>query len=109
MWDGVIEDFSNGSDVLSFKSTDLDLFLKNVSSSPGGFVQMLNNYCFPDVKCPLGCWQFMEYCQDIPFHHYLDFKFMFKTQHSNPKLFNSSRKYWPLVDEFLKWKSNLLR
>ena len=41
---------------------------------------MLNNYCFPDVKCPLGCWKFMDYCEEIPLHHYLHFKFGFETQ-----------------------------
>ena len=54
MWDRVIKEFSNTSNIFSFRSNDLDLFTKNITSFLGGFTQMLNNYYFPDVKCPLG-------------------------------------------------------
>ena len=104
MWSSEIQEFTNERNVFSFRSNDLNLFLENVTSSLGGFVQMLNNYCFPDVKCPLGCWQFMDYCQEIPLHHYLHYKFNFKLRSSNPKLFISSRKDWPSTDLFLRWK-----
>ena len=104
MWSSEIQEFANERNVFLFRSNDLDLFLENVTSSLGGFVQMLNNYCFPDVKCPLGCWQFMDYCQEIPLHHYLHYKFNFKLRNSNSKLFISSRKDWPSTDLFLRWK-----
>ena len=75
MWSSTVAAFNNERDVFSYRSNDLHLFSANVTSSLGGFVQMLNDYCFPDVKCPLGCWQFMDYCQEIPFHHFLHYKF----------------------------------
>ena len=49
VWNGVIKEFSNTSDIFSFRSNNLDLFTKNATSSLGGFTQMLNNYCFPDT------------------------------------------------------------
>ena len=50
-------------EIFTFKGNDLDLFNDNVASSEGGFVQMLNKYPFPNAKCPLGCWEFMDDCQ----------------------------------------------
>ena len=65
---------------------------------------MLNNHCFPDVKCPLGCWQFMDCCRKIPFHHCLSMVCNEKFVNSNSKLFESARKDWPLTDAFMRWK-----
>ena len=62
MWSSTIAAFANKSNVFSYCRNDLDLFSANVTSSLGGFVQMLNNYCFPDTRYPLGYWQFMDYC-----------------------------------------------
>ena len=70
--------------IFSFRSNDLDLFTANIASSLGGFVQMLNNYCFPDVKCLLECWQFMDHFQPNYVRHYLHFRFNFHSNHSNP-------------------------
>ena len=46
----------------------------------------------------------MDHWQLISFRHYLHFRFNFHSNHSNPKLFTSSRKDWPSTDEFLRWK-----
>ena len=63
MWRTVINESLDMSKVYAYKGNDLELFNKNIIASPGGFVQMLSNYSFLEVKCPLGCWQFMDYCK----------------------------------------------
>ena len=104
MWVDAIPAFQHRNQKFIDRTKELELFKNNVSSSLGGFVQMLNKYCFPDVKCPLGCWQFMDCCREIPFHHYLSMVCNEKFPDSNAKLFESSRKNWPLTDAFMKWK-----
>ena len=92
------------SEVFNCKGNDLNIFNKNIVASPGGFVQMLSNYPFPDMKCPLGCSQFVDHCKEIPLHYYLHHKCDFSLKNSNKYLFNSSRNDWPSTDSFLKWK-----
>ena len=35
--------------------------------------EILNKYYFPIVKCPVGCWAFIDKIGTIPFNHYLAF------------------------------------
>ena len=54
MWRSIL-DFARIDDIFTFKSNDLELFKKYIILSLGGFVQIINNYLFPDVKYSLDC------------------------------------------------------
>ena len=54
MW-RLIPDFVRTDNIFTFKCNDLELFKKHIISLLEEVVQMLNNYPFLNVKCPLGC------------------------------------------------------
>ncbi|CAG0909833.1 unnamed protein product, partial [Cyprideis torosa] len=90
--------------VFSDKTHILQDFNENILRSPGGFRKSLNKYCFPDVKCPLGCWAFPDYCQMVQFHHFLAYHTGFNFPGSNAKLFNSARPDWPNPKrQYMEW------
>ena len=72
------------NEVFTFKgNNNLNLFNQYIISSPGGFIQMLSNYSFPDVKYLLGYWYFIDYYKEMQLHYCLHFKLDFSFLHSN--------------------------
>ena len=53
------------------RTIDLEEFENNIYKSPGKFRKMLNKHCWPVIRCPLGCWQFIDKCRTLQFHHFI--------------------------------------
>ena len=53
------------------KTNDLEEFENNIYKSPGKFRKMLNKHCWPVIRCPVGCWQFIDKCRTLQFHHFI--------------------------------------
>jgi hypothetical protein len=51
----------------------------------------ININCFPKVKCPLGCWEWPDYCDMISFADYIAYAGICQLPGTNPELFRAAR------------------
>ena len=86
------------------KTLELKEFNDNIYETPGSFRKMSNEYCWPDVRCPLGCWQHADECRMLEYHHFISGYLNFKIPSSNKKFTVSFRRDWPLISmNCFKW------
>ena len=77
------------------KTNDLEEFKNNIYKTPGKFRKMLNKHCWPVIRCPLGCWQFIDKCRTLQFHHFISRHLDIKIPSAKKELSASFRKDWP--------------
>ena len=102
MWRKIIVQHDNHNEFMDMRNKSTN-FKLNIFVSPGKFRKTLNKHCFPEVECPLGCWQFIDYCKEIPFYYLLKKKFNFGPSNVHTSILNSARRDWPSTNSSLKW------
>jgi hypothetical protein len=60
------------------------------------FVSAMDEYAFPCVKCPAGCFAYVDECRPVPFIHYINWKFGLRLLNSNSAFLKGARADWPL-------------
>ena len=66
------------------------------SGNIGDFIAAMTDYAFPCVKCPAGCFAFVDECIRIPFNHFLDWKFDLRFFGADRKYLAGARRDWPV-------------
>lgn len=60
------------------------------------FVSAMTEYAFPCVKCPAGCFAYIDECRPVPFHHYINWKFGLSVFNSKTAYLKGARSNWPV-------------
>ena len=81
-------------------NTVSDSFLRDISADKAEFwslintrtakslVEALTKFCFPYVRCPAGCFEFVEKTHSVAFAHFLNYLYpLFTSFHANSKKF----------------------
>nr|XP_039271517.1 uncharacterized protein LOC120345964 isoform X2 [Styela clava] len=78
------------------RTHDINKINSLVATYDIGFItEAFNAFPVADVICPLGCWEFVENCDFIPFLHYLEHITDLKLSGSDPDAFRGARPDWP--------------
>nr|XP_039257388.1 uncharacterized protein LOC120334012 [Styela clava] len=94
MWRGV--ELNSTSCRFLDRTHDIDKFNSFVGTHDIGYIkEAFNTYPVADVICPLGCWEFLEDCDYIPFLHYLTDITDLKLSGADPDTFRGARPDWP--------------
>ena len=64
------------------------------SGDSGQFIKSNDDFAFPSVKCPAGCYSFVNECTSIPFNHLLAWKFNLSIFGGDPKFLKGARSDW---------------
>lgn len=59
------------------------------------FITAMTNNAFPCVKCPAGCFAYLDECQPVSLNHYLKMKFNISFFKGDGRLFVGMRGDWP--------------
>ena len=65
------------------------------SSDPADFIEMMDDFAFPIVKCALGCFAYVDETDEITFNHFLAWKFDLNIFDGDAKKLNAARNNWP--------------
>nr|XP_039259083.1 uncharacterized protein LOC120335608 isoform X2 [Styela clava] len=78
------------------RTHDIYKFNSLVASYDIGYIkEAFNTFPVANVICPLGCWEFVEDCDFIPFLHYLAGAIDLKISGADPDAFRGARPDWP--------------
>ena len=55
----------------------------------------MEDFAFPSVKCPAGCFAFVDECSFLPFNHFLDWKFNLSFFGGDRTMLTGPRTDWP--------------
>jgi hypothetical protein len=61
------------------------------------FITAMTDYSFPSVKCPAGCFAYVDECQSLSFKHFLAWKFGIHLFNANAMEMKGARQDWPAV------------
>ena len=61
------------------------------------FITAMDDYAFPCVKCPAGCFAYLHECTTVGFHHYIAWKFDIKLFNADASYFRGARRDWPMT------------
>jgi len=59
------------------------------------FLLIMRTTSFPCVKCPAGCFEYMEKCVAIPYKHFIAWKFSISIHKGEAEYFKGVRQDWP--------------
>nr|XP_039262880.1 uncharacterized protein LOC120338934 isoform X2 [Styela clava] len=94
MWRGM--EINNTSCRFLDRTHDIITFNSLVGTHDMGYIkEAFNAFPVADVICPLGCWEFVEDCDYIPFLHYLTGITDVKLSGADPDTFRGARPDWP--------------
>jgi hypothetical protein len=70
----------------------------------GEFITAMTEFSFPCVKCPAGCFAYVDECDSVSFKHFIAWKFGVSVFNGAGKLLTGARTDWPtsslLLDKF---------
>ena len=62
----------NSSCTFSDYTSDVERFQSYIKSGIiAQFISAMDDYAFPSVKCPAGCFAFLDQCSTMPFNHFI--------------------------------------
>ncbi|XP_077976105.1 uncharacterized protein LOC144431999 [Styela clava] len=94
MWLGM--ELDNTSCRFLDRTHDIHTFNSLIVTYDIGYIkEAFNAFPVADVICPLGCWEFLEDCDYIPFLHYLSGITDLKLSGADPDTFRGARPDWP--------------
>ena len=59
------------------------------------FIYAMDGYAFPQVRCPAGCYAYLDECSCVQFNHLLAWKLNLVVLNGNAKYFPGARLDWP--------------
>lgn len=59
------------------------------------FLAANDEYAFPTVRCPAGCFAYMDECTALPFHHFLAWKYGKVIFNGSARFLSGARPDWP--------------
>jgi len=66
------------------------------------FITAMDEYSFPCVKCPAGCFAYVDECQTVSFEHFIAWKFGHSIFDGAAAEFKGARSDWPKVSVHLE-------
>ena len=73
------------------------------------FIFAMDGYAFPQVRCPAGCYAYLDECSCVQFNHFLAWKLNVVVFNGDAKYFAGARLDWPMsvleLDNFRVWPS----
>jgi hypothetical protein len=72
------------------------------SGKPGDFISAMDKFAFPCVKCPAGCFAYVDQCQLLAFNHFLHWKLEVSIMGGDSKRLKGARIDWPSTSLQLK-------
>ena len=61
------------------------------------FMCAMSDFAFPCVKCPAGCFAYVDECKNVSFNHYLDWKFGLTFFNGQGRYLKGAREDWPIT------------
>ena len=65
------------------------------SGNIADFIAANTEYAFPSVKCPAGCFAYVNECSFVQFHHFLNWKYNIAFYNADSDYFKGARQDWP--------------
>jgi len=81
------------------------------SGDIGDFMKAMSQFAFPCIRCPAGCFAYCDECSNVPFNHFLYWKFGIQYFKGDKKCFTGARNDWPISStqlEVFKVKPGLI-